>query len=221
MAISWSRRAYFNNIDANGLNIFVMYWFAPPDYWDYMEHAQHVNMRIVQEFEKAGISFAIPAHATEMTSQSGLPNRPSSALRQQLHSPAMRLLPCLEYERLFGARWSTYFVRIPQLLGHHACERGHVDGSPFDQSGGVDFRGRWNDATGTRSGVCPWWRVTASLESLQRPILCGLRTDECQAAGPHAFQRITCFNETPAGCILVAARYVRYEFSRRAILLDV
>ena len=52
-------------------------------------------------------------NATEITSPSGLSNRPSSALRQQLHSPAMRLLSRLEYERLFGASWSTYFVRIP------------------------------------------------------------------------------------------------------------
>jgi len=38
-------------------------------------------------------------NATEITSQTGLPYRPSSVLRQQLHSPAMRLLSRLEYER--------------------------------------------------------------------------------------------------------------------------
>jgi hypothetical protein len=53
-------------------------------------------------------------NATEITSPSGLPYRPSSVLRQQLHSPAMRLLSRLEYERLCGASWSTYFVRIPK-----------------------------------------------------------------------------------------------------------
>jgi hypothetical protein len=42
-------------------------------------------------------------NATEITSPSGLPYRPSLALQQQLHSPAMRLLLRLEYERLFGA----------------------------------------------------------------------------------------------------------------------
>ena len=29
----------------------------------------------------------------------------------------MRLLSRLEYERSFGARWSTYFVRLPYALG--------------------------------------------------------------------------------------------------------
>jgi len=55
-------------------------------------------------------------NATEITSPSGLPYRPSSVLRQQLHSSAMRLLPRLEYERLYGASWSTYFVRIPNVF---------------------------------------------------------------------------------------------------------
>ena len=63
--------------------------------------------------------FTLPNHlgnATEITSPSGLPDRPSSALRQQLHSPpAMRLLSRLEDERSYGANWSTYFVRIPYV----------------------------------------------------------------------------------------------------------
>jgi hypothetical protein len=42
-----------------------------------------------------------------------LPYRPSSALRQLFHSPAMRLLSRLEYEPSFGASWVTYFVHIP------------------------------------------------------------------------------------------------------------
>jgi len=40
--------------------------------------------------------------------------RPYSVLRQQLHSRAMRLLSRLEYERSFGGRWGSYFVRIPK-----------------------------------------------------------------------------------------------------------
>ncbi len=42
-------------------------------------------------------------NAPEITSLSGLPDCPSSALQQQLHSPAMRLLLRLEYEQSFGA----------------------------------------------------------------------------------------------------------------------
>jgi hypothetical protein len=42
-----------------------------------------------------------------------LPYRPYSVLRHQLQIITMHLLSRLEYSRLFGARWSTYFVRIP------------------------------------------------------------------------------------------------------------
>ncbi len=56
------------------------------------------------------------SNATEITSPSGLPYRPSSVLRQQLHSQAMRLLSRLEYERSFGASSGSYFLHIPNVL---------------------------------------------------------------------------------------------------------
>ncbi|MBN2296781.1 MAG: mechanosensitive ion channel family protein [Pirellulales bacterium] len=53
-------RIYFDDMRADSLNIMVMYWFVPPAYWDYMEHAQRLNLRIFEEFEAAGIEFAFP-----------------------------------------------------------------------------------------------------------------------------------------------------------------
>lgn len=53
-------RVYFNDFGADSLNIIVIYWFAPPAYWDYLEHAQKLNLRIFEEFERAGIEFAFP-----------------------------------------------------------------------------------------------------------------------------------------------------------------
>ncbi len=53
-------RVYFNNYNADSLNIFVIYWYAPPAYWDYMDHAQRLNLRIFEQFERAGIEFAFP-----------------------------------------------------------------------------------------------------------------------------------------------------------------
>ena len=72
-------------------------------------------MCIVNFFNEKELATLIQAvrNATEITSPSDLPYRPSSVLQQQLHSRAMRLLSRLEYERSFGARWVTYFVRIP------------------------------------------------------------------------------------------------------------
>lgn len=53
-------RVYFNNFNADSLNIFVIYWFSPPAWWDYNDHAEKLNLRILEEFEKAGIEFAFP-----------------------------------------------------------------------------------------------------------------------------------------------------------------
>ena len=53
-------RVYFNDYNADSLNIFVIYWYVPPAYWDYLEHAQRLNLRIFEEYEKAGIEFAFP-----------------------------------------------------------------------------------------------------------------------------------------------------------------
>jgi MscS family membrane protein len=53
-------RVYFNDLGSTSLNIFVIYWYAPPNYWDYMEHAQQFNLRLFEEFEQAGIEFAFP-----------------------------------------------------------------------------------------------------------------------------------------------------------------
>ena len=54
-------RVFFNEFNPDSLNIRVIYWYAPPDYWAFMEHAQRLNLRIMEEFEKAGIEFAFPS----------------------------------------------------------------------------------------------------------------------------------------------------------------
>jgi len=53
-------RVYFNDYNSQSLNLFVIYWFVPPAWWDYLKHAERVNLRIFEEFERAGIEFAFP-----------------------------------------------------------------------------------------------------------------------------------------------------------------
>jgi MscS family membrane protein len=65
-------RVYFNDYNADSLNILVIYWYAPPAYWDYLEHAQRLNLRIFEEFERAGIEFAFPTQTLHL---SGDPKR--------------------------------------------------------------------------------------------------------------------------------------------------
>lgn len=53
-------RVYFNEFNAASLNILVIYWFAPPDYWAFMEFDQALNLAVLRRFNEEGIEFAFP-----------------------------------------------------------------------------------------------------------------------------------------------------------------
>jgi small-conductance mechanosensitive channel len=54
-------RVYFSEFATESLTIQVVYWYAPADWWAYMEHAERVNFRIMEEFARLGIDFAFPS----------------------------------------------------------------------------------------------------------------------------------------------------------------
>jgi MscS family membrane protein len=66
-------RVYFNDFNAASLNILVIYWFAPPEYWDFLEFDQAFNLAILRRFNEEGIEFAFP---TQTLYLAGDPNRP-------------------------------------------------------------------------------------------------------------------------------------------------
>lgn len=53
-------RVYFNDFNDWSLNILVIYWYHPPDYWKYMAFSERVNMLIMKRFNEEGIEFAFP-----------------------------------------------------------------------------------------------------------------------------------------------------------------
>lgn len=53
-------RVFFNDYNAASLNILVIYWYHPPAYWDFLAHAEKVNMELLQRYNAAGIEFAFP-----------------------------------------------------------------------------------------------------------------------------------------------------------------
>ena len=54
-------RAYFSDYGEWALKLLIIYWYAPPSYWDYLEHAERFNFRLLEEFNRAGIDFAFPS----------------------------------------------------------------------------------------------------------------------------------------------------------------
>jgi MscS family membrane protein len=64
-------RVYFNEFNPDSLNIIMLYWYHPPDYWAFLAFNQRVNTQIMQEFEKEGINFAFPTTRTYLTQDDG------------------------------------------------------------------------------------------------------------------------------------------------------
>jgi small-conductance mechanosensitive channel len=57
-------RVYFNEFNDTSLNIIMIYWYFPPDYWAYLEFNERVNLEIMRRFEEEGIEFAFPTTTT-------------------------------------------------------------------------------------------------------------------------------------------------------------
>lgn len=53
-------RVFFNEFNNDSLNILVIYWYHPPEYWDFMSFSEKVNFEILNRFNSEGIEFAFP-----------------------------------------------------------------------------------------------------------------------------------------------------------------
>jgi MscS family membrane protein len=77
-------RVYFNEFNNDSLNILVLYWYHPPDYWSFLAFSQGVNLQIMREFEKEGIQFAFPTSTTYLTQDDDQPLHISLASTHEL-----------------------------------------------------------------------------------------------------------------------------------------
>jgi len=66
-------RVYFNNFNETSLNLFCIYWYHPPAYWDYMAFTERVNTEILERFNKAGIEFAFPTQTVHLAGDTSQP----------------------------------------------------------------------------------------------------------------------------------------------------
>ncbi|MCG8583494.1 MAG: mechanosensitive ion channel family protein, partial [Pirellulales bacterium] len=57
-------RVFLNEINHDALNVRVIYWYAPPNYWDYLAYCEKLNLEIKRRFDAEGIHFALPATTT-------------------------------------------------------------------------------------------------------------------------------------------------------------
>lgn len=57
-------RVFFNEFNDASLNILVIYWYHPNDYWGFCAFSEKVNLKIMEAFEAEGIEFAFPTTTT-------------------------------------------------------------------------------------------------------------------------------------------------------------
>ncbi len=53
-------RVFFWDFNADSLDIVVYYWFAPPDWEEYLRFSHDFNMELLRRFNDEGIEFAFP-----------------------------------------------------------------------------------------------------------------------------------------------------------------
>lgn len=53
-------RVYFSEFNSDSLNILMIYWVTPPEWWLYHEVNEKINLEMMRQFKKAGIEFAFP-----------------------------------------------------------------------------------------------------------------------------------------------------------------
>jgi MscS family membrane protein len=53
-------RVFFDEFNSDSFNIRIIYWYAPPDLWQYYAFCEQVNLKIFEAFERRGIQFSLP-----------------------------------------------------------------------------------------------------------------------------------------------------------------
>jgi MscS family membrane protein len=53
-------QVHLEDVQAAGLRVAVTYWYAPPTDPNYPAHADRINLRIVEELQRAGVELAEP-----------------------------------------------------------------------------------------------------------------------------------------------------------------
>jgi MscS family membrane protein len=59
-------RVFFSDFNDWALNILVIYWYHPPEYWNYLEFSQKFNLEVFKRFNEEGIDFAFPTQTLYM-----------------------------------------------------------------------------------------------------------------------------------------------------------
>jgi small-conductance mechanosensitive channel len=66
-------RVFFDEFNDISLNIIMIYWYSPPDYWEFKAFCEKINLKIMRAFEAEGIEFAFPTTTTYLAQDNKRP----------------------------------------------------------------------------------------------------------------------------------------------------
>jgi len=66
MEADFPPRVFYTDIHPDSLNLRFVYWYHPPEYWDFLEFSQGVNLQIQRKFDKAGIALEVPTRLLQI-----------------------------------------------------------------------------------------------------------------------------------------------------------
>lgn len=61
-------RVFFDEFNRDSLRIRILYWYHPPNYWDYVAYGEKLNLQIMEALSAEGIRLALPASETHFSS---------------------------------------------------------------------------------------------------------------------------------------------------------
>ena len=76
-------RVYFNEFNSDSLNIMVIYYYHPPDYWKYVAFSERFNKELFRRFQKEGIDFAFPTQTIYLAGDRSRPLNIGTENRKQ------------------------------------------------------------------------------------------------------------------------------------------
>jgi len=68
MSPDFPARVHFTDFAAYSLNIQVIYWYHPPDYWAFMAFTERLLLQVQERFAAEGIEFAFPTQTLHVAS---------------------------------------------------------------------------------------------------------------------------------------------------------
>jgi len=66
MTKDYPPRVFLRDVNEGSIGIFLIYWYHPPKYWDFLAFSERITLEMAEQFEAEQIPFAAPALTVHM-----------------------------------------------------------------------------------------------------------------------------------------------------------